>query len=72
MVRLCENYVCKRPHNVCGVVGRLRQDPVPDFDYEAAEHVLEAPPSLQLVCGSLASCYEPLLTFVAIRPYSTQ
>lgn len=30
-------------------VRHLLQDPVRDFDFEAAEHVLELPPDLQLV-----------------------
>ncbi|KAH9921643.1 uncharacterized protein B0H18DRAFT_1121335 [Fomitopsis serialis] len=36
------------PHNVRVMVGRLLQDPIPDFDFEAAEHMLDVPPSLQL------------------------
>ncbi|KZT65660.1 hypothetical protein DAEQUDRAFT_740547 [Daedalea quercina L-15889] len=46
MVRFNEVNPAQHPH--VWVVGCLLQDPIPDFDYEAAEHVFELPPSLQL------------------------
>ena len=35
---------------------RLLQDPVRDFDFEAAEHVLELPPSIELVRVTSSRC----------------